>query len=279
MPGFPPGHFYSPVIDPKSLRAREGVIWNRDIHTVSGVDLRLEHQKEFVLGMRSIAEDFDYPLTPSARAQPWHYYQKNNFFAGLDARLLFGALRLSTPRRIIEVGSGFSSLLMADVNRRFLDGAMDITCIEPYPKSILTDVVPGLSRLVEQRVEEVELALFDTLEENDILFIDSSHVIKTGNDVWYLFLKVLPRLKAKVRVHIHDIFLPFEYPKRWVFEAERSWNEQYLLQALLMFSTGFRVLCGSACLSFFFPDTVRSVFGALYAGGSFWIEKTAAPLP
>ena len=279
MSRFPPGHFYSPVLDPESLRDYKDRIWESGVRTLPGVDLRLDHQKEFVLRMQSIAADFDYPLEALPEAPPWAYYQKNGFFNKLDARLLFGILRLDTPRRIIEVGSGFSSLLMADVNRRFLDHSIDLTCIEPYPKSILRGSIPGLSHLIEQRVEDVDLALFDTLEANDILFIDSSHVIKTGNDVWFLFLKVLPRLKANVRIHIHDIFLPFEYPERWVLDDVRSWNEQYLLHALLMFSSAFRVLCGSACVSAHFPEVVRSVFGSPYRGGSFWIEKINAPAP
>ena len=87
---------------------------------------------------------------------------------------------------------------MADVNRRFLDQSIDLTCIEPYPKPYVRDPIPGRARLLEQRVEEVDLALFDTLEASDILFIDSSHVIKTGNDVWFLFLNLLPLLTANV---------------------------------------------------------------------------------
>lgn len=104
------------------------------------------------------------------------------------------------------------------------------------------DGVAGITRLVKQKVEDVDLAFFDAFEENDLLFIDSSHVSKAGSDVNYLFFEVLPRLKPGVVVHIHDIFLPDEYPKVWVIDQGRNWNEQYLLRAFLQFNREWEIL-------------------------------------
>jgi hypothetical protein len=174
---------------------------------------------------------------------------------------------------MVEVGCGHSSLLSADVNRNYLGLGTEITCIEPYPPDFLQEPLPGISRLISERVEEVGFEPFLALEKGDILFIDSSHVSKTGSDVNFLYLEVIPRLAKGVLIHIHDIFIPQEYPSDWVLGEERSWNEQYLLRAMLMYSNGFRVLFGSHCATCFFPELVTSVFGGDYGGGSFWIEK------
>ena len=108
-----------------------------------------------------------------------------------------------------------------------------------------------------------------------MLFIDSSHVIKTGNDVQFLYLEVVPRLTAGVFIHVHDIYLPREYPPAWVLGDNRAWNEQYLLQALLVHSSALEVVIGSACAYYLFPQEVKTVFGDRFGGGSLWIRKIA----
>lgn len=179
---------------------------------------------------------------------------------------------------MIEIGSGFSSLLAADVAHRILDGALEVTCVEPYPREFLKSEVPGISQVIEKKVEDLPLEFFSNLQSGDILFIDSSHVAKTGSDVNYLFFEVLPRLSVGVRIHVHDIFFPFDYPKNWVLQENRSWNEQYLLRALLMFTEGFRVVFGSSFAFWKYPDLVVKALnlesGAGFGGGSFWIERT-----
>lgn len=175
---------------------------------------------------------------------------------------------------MIEVGSGFSSLLSADVNHRFLGDAMDFTCIEPYPRDFLKKPIPGLSRVLQNKVESLPLDLFGELDDGDILFIDSSHCSKTGSDVNYLYFQVLPRLRPGVLIHIHDIFFPYDYPKQWSIDENRSWNEQYVLQAMLVHSYAFRVVFGSAYAHYVFPNKVMDVAnGKLLGGGSFWMRK------
>src|SRR4029077_19197551 len=117
-----------------------------------------------------------------------------------------------------------------------------LMCIEPFPQKFLRAGFPGLQSLMERKVQDVDLNFFSQLQSGDILFIDSSHTVKIGGDVNYLFLEVLPRLNPGVIVHVHDIFLPFDYRRDWVMDELRFWTEQYLLQAFLMFNSDFEVL-------------------------------------
>ncbi len=273
MPAFPNGHFYSPVPDFYRLEQDQNRIWRQNLE-LPGVDLDLAGQRRLLERCRPLVADYRFPERGAGKDAEEHFHEPNGFFEKLDSRMLFCLLRLLRPRRLIEVGSGFSSLLAAEVNVEHFGGSIDVTCIEPYPRAFLRRGVPGIGRLIQSPVEEVEWELFSHLEAGDVLFIDSSHVIKTGNDVHFLYLEVLPRLPPGVVIHCHDIFLPFEYPKHWVLEERRAWNEQYLLRALLTHSRGFQVLFGSACAAFFFPDQVADVFGRELSGASFWIQKT-----
>lgn len=276
----PNGHFYSPVVDPAEVNARADEVW-RDRLELPGIDFNDAHHLNVLdTVFPSLIGDYDYPESAPADDESLKaFYTRNSQFSWLDSRLLFVLLRHWQPRRIIEVGSGYSSLLMADINHRFLDDRMKICCIEPYPRPFLRKPIAGLDRVIEERVQEVSPSLFDGLEAGDVLFIDSSHVCKTGSDVNELFLEVMPRLRPGVRIHVHDVFLPAEYPREWVIEDNRSWNEQYLLRAMLTHSNGFRVLFGSNYAHMKFADRVGAALrlpsGRAFGGGSFWIERTA----
>jgi hypothetical protein len=181
------------------------------------------------------------------------------------------------PRRVIEVGSGYSSLLTADVNVRWFDEKMHFTTIDPYPAPFLAKPIEGITARVERRVQDVPPSDFTSLEAGDILFIDSSHVTKTGSDVNHLFFQVLPELAPGVHVHVHDIFLPSDYPPEWAIDMNMSWNEQYVVQALLMHSHGFQVEFGSMYAWSTFNDLVAQALalpnGGTFAGGSLWLTK------
>lgn len=274
---YPPGHFYSPIVNPRDVEERAPSIWP-EAPEVLGVDFRPhEHQRILTEVFPRFIGDYRYPEHESETASPNQYYTRNPQFGWLDSRALFVFLRELRPRRVVEVGSGFSSLLIADVNRRFFDGRIAFECVDPYPEAFLEEEIAGLTRLIRTPVEKTDVALFTRLESGDVLFIDSSHVAKTGNDVNFLFFQVLPRLVPGVRVHFYAIFLPEEYPRSWVAEENRSWNEQYLLQALLMYSTGFRVMFGSNYAVHHFPELVSSAVGRPgkppFGGASFWMEK------
>jgi len=270
-PAFPDGHFYSPIVDPAEVRRWERSLWPDSPCEGTAIDYRPDAQRELLDRVRPFAADFDYPEQPPPGASA--FFQRNGKFEGLDARMWFCLLRLMRPRRVVEVGSGFSSLLAADVNSRFLDGATRITCIEPYPPDMLS--APGLAieRLLALRVQDAPFEIFEELAEGDVLFIDSSHVVKTGSDVNFLYFEVLPRLARGVLIHVHDVFLPGEYPKEWVLGEQRSWSEQYLVQALLMYSYAFEIVFSSTYAALRMPSVVRETFGASCAGGSLWLRK------
>jgi predicted O-methyltransferase YrrM len=270
----PGGHFYSPIVDPADATANEARIWPEPPTDVAGIDFDdASHRHVLETLFACFYKDFDYAEAGAPDEELKAYYIGNSQFGWLDARALFVLLREWRPSRIIEVGSGYSTLLMADVARRFLGGATKITAIEPYPRPFLARI--GVE-LIEAKVQDVPLTTFDALDRGDVLFIDSSHVSKTGSDVNRLFFEILPRLKAGVRIHVHDVFLPADYPKEWVVGDNRSWNEQYVLRALLMDSTRYRVVFGSAHAYYRHRDAVTRALGlapgVAYGGGSFWFE-------
>jgi hypothetical protein len=267
--------FYSPIVDVADVAQRAGSIWPESRLDIPGVDFNDESHVHLLRDVFTVyLHEYDYPERGD-ETEPAGFFTRNSQFGWLDARAYFVLLRHFRPRRVIEVGAGFSTLLLDDVNRRFFDGAIDVSCIEPYPRAFLKKL--DTCTLIEQKVQDVAMDTFDALDAGDILFIDSSHVSKTGSDVNFLYFEVLPRLKPGVLVHIHDIFLPQDYPRAWVIDGRRSWNEQYLVRALLMFSVAFRIVFGCNYAFLRYPDLVRSALvldgGAAFGGGSLWIRK------
>lgn len=170
----------------------------------------------------------------------------NDMFGPGDAEVYYNMVRTLEPRRIIEIGSGHSTLiaLQAVAANRRVDRHYDchITCIEPYEMPWLEST--GVT-VVRERVETVDLARFAELGTNDILFIDSSHVIRPYGDVLREFQEILPSLRPGVLVHVHDIFTPRDYPESWLRAERRLWNEQYLLESFLAFNARFEVICAN----------------------------------
>src|SRR5439155_21723522 len=151
-----------------------------------------------------------------------------------------------------------------------------LICIEPFPLDLLTKGFPGLRSLVQKKVEDVELEFFSQLQADDFLFIDSSHTVKIGGDVNYLFLEVLPRLNPGVIVHVHDILFPFDYRRSWVMEEFRFWSEQYLLQAFLAFNSEFEVIFCNSYLAYYHLEEFKATFPTSPwwdGGGSFWMRR------
>lgn len=154
----------------------------------------------------------------------------NGSYMAVDAHALYGVVRGARPRRVVEIGSGASTHLIGAALRR--NGSGLCTSIDPYPSPWLTTIDRAVVTVRTERVQSVPISFFTELEENDILFIDSSHVVREGNDVLFEYMEVLPRLKPGVLVHIHDISLPRRYPKVY-FDSHLYWTEQYLLKAYL----------------------------------------------
>ena len=274
---WPIDHYYSPVPDYRALAAEPGRsrIWPSPPRQTPGIDWRDAEQVALVRDELGAQTRIDFPDGPTG--DPRDYHPANEMFSLLDAWFLQGMLRHLRPRRMIEVGCGWSSLVTAKVNREYLEGALRFTCIEPYPPQFLERGVEGISGLIASPAEEVAIENYLDLATGDILFIDSSHTVKTGSDVVFLLTEVLPRLNSGVVVHIHDIFLPWDYPQPWVFEG-RAWNEQYAVQAFLEFNSAFRILLGSAWMVYSHPDVLAAEipgYPAKYqnGGGSLWIQR------
>jgi hypothetical protein len=194
--------------------------------------------------------------------QPPGFYLINGGYMAVDAHVYYCLIRHFKPRKIIEIGNGNSTLLAIAAcgsNAEETGWRANLTSIDPYPWKLFKDGYPGLDTLVVERVQDVPVSCFEQLEAGDILFIDSSHVIRSGNDVHYEFLEILPRLKPGVLVHVHDISLPRPYPKVY-FDNHLYWNEQYLLQAFLAFNNQFEVVWPGNYMMVNYPDRVRSIF-------------------
>jgi hypothetical protein len=274
---FPPGHFYSTLIDPAEIGAepRRSQIWPAAPRATPGLDWR-EHEQ--IALCRDVFAQQPRLAFPEQRGDdPSEYFAHNNQYPPLDAWLLEAMLRWLRPQRMIEIGSGFSSLMTARVNREFLDGELHFTCIEPYPHQFLLDGVPGVSDLIVSQVQDVPLERFARLGDGDVLFIDTSHVVKTGGDVNWIYHEIVPRLAPGVMVHVHDAFLPGDYPEAWVLEGW-GWNEAYLLRSFLTFNSEFEIVAGIRYLADAHPGVLTEAFPGWTAttaqgGAALWFRR------
>jgi hypothetical protein len=200
----------------------------------------------------------------------------NGFFGGFDAAVYYALIRYLKPGRVVEVGGGFSTVIAerAIAQNRIGGSNGCLKCIEPYPEPRLTDAISE-AELIEVPVQDIPLDFFSTLEANDILFIDSSHTVKFGSDVCYLFLEVLPALKPGVWVHVHDIFFPNDYPAEWLVEKRLALNEQYLLEAFLAFNASVSICMSNHWLFLDHPDEASQLrpLETTDQPSSFWFKR------
>lgn len=263
-------HYYQPVFDVNTL---SDSLWIKP-GEMAGLNWNTEGQLALVRSFSYAGELRDVPTVEQGNSLEFFH---NDSYGPADAEMLYNMVRHFRPKRVIEIGSGYSTRMMKRaLDRNRLEGMPSLhVCIEPYEVPWLESL--GLDDVVRRKVEDVPLEMFDSLRENDIVFIDSSHVIRTGGDVLYEFLEILPRLKKGVIVHIHDIFLPYEYPREWIVGHRRFWTEQYLLQAFLAFNTEFQVIAAVHWLARTHDEELANacpVFGRLRNGhGAFWIQR------
>ena len=260
-----PVHFYEPIPDTQSLPE---TLWSEPSELV-GIDMNDSMQLDLLRNHFSkFRREYETLVAEPPPGQLWP-------FGGTDVLVAYCMVRHFRPRRIIEVGSGFSSLVLGQAAAKNKNSAL--ICIDPFPNELIrkSNSVPALRSLIETKVQDVDMEFFSQLESGDILFIDSSHTVKIGGDVNYLFLEILPRLKAGVIVHVHDIFFPFEYRRDWMLEEFRFWTEQYLLQAFLIFNSEFEVLMANSYLNHYHPRDLKAAFPNLrrWIGGSFWMRR------
>ncbi|NNE32940.1 MAG: class I SAM-dependent methyltransferase [Winogradskyella sp.] len=271
---YPNGHYYSPVFSIEDVKNREAEIWKDiDKASIQGIDLQLEEQKNLVSHFYKfyIEQPFKPEKQPSVR-----YHFENSYYSYTDGIILYSMIRHFKPKRIIEVGSGYSSMVMLDTNELFFENQINLTFIEPFPDR-LTALMKGSDKnsitLIKSKIQQVSLSVFKKLTRGDILFIDSTHVSKTGSDVNYIFFDILPVLKSGVLIHFHDVFYPFEYPKEWVLKGI-NWNEGYILKAFLMYNDNFKIKYFSQFLHSFHKDVFNEMPSCFKSyGSSLWIQK------
>ena len=268
-------HYYDPLFIPDQVKHDLGT--DRDL---PGIDLNENQQLEILKGLNFSDELVKMPFDKTADLK---YYFNNSVFLSGDSEISYGMIRHFKSRKIIEIGSGLSTLMTLNAIQKNKEEDAnyncEMICVEPFEHKWLDKLD---IKLVRSMVEDVDISLFDKLEKNDILFIDSSHMIKPQGDVLFLFLHVLPKLKPGVLVHIHDIFTPRDYLADWVLVKNRMWNEQYLLEAFLSHNHDFKIISAvnflrhhhlealSACC----PVMKKQIeSGADREPGSFWIQK------
>ncbi|WP_175620849.1 class I SAM-dependent methyltransferase [Chryseobacterium schmidteae] len=267
-----PGGFYSPI---PSLDAINKHNFNAPLpELIPGIDLNADEQLVLLDSFEPFYKELPFP---TQKIEGFRYYYENEAYGYSDAIMLYSMIRHLKPKKLIEVGSGFSSSVTLDTNEKFMNGSINCVFIEPYPKrleSLLKDHDKEKITIHKKGLQEVPLEVFKELKENDILFIDSTHISKFNSDVNYLFNEILPALASGVYIHIHDIFYPFEYPQEYLLEG-RAWNEQYTLKAFLQYNKAFKIVLFNTYLQSIHEDKVKHRFPLLYknTGGSIWLKK------
>lgn len=273
---YAPGHFYSPICDPAELRYRY-----RDPRTVARpdeipeIDLAQDSQVALWESWVPLFHDVSRVLAndPSQR-----YTSASRAFGIGDAFIYSCMLYHFRPERLIEVGSGSSSAVALDVFDRLFPKRPRVTFIEPYPdllESLLKPEDKGSVEIVRSCVQDVEPKIFDDLQKNDVLLIDSTHIVKTGSDVVFELFEILPRLRPGVIVHFHDVFYPFEYPREWVIDGNYSWNELYTLRAFLMGNRHWEILFFNDYFAYVERSRVERDAPQILGnpGGSLWLRR------
>lgn len=278
-----PNYFYEPIPDTKFLRSNKK-IWETK-NELMGVDLNIKTQLDFLKNIfPKYQEEYKFPLKKTKI--PYEFYINNGWFSSVDAEVLHCMIRYFLPNKIIEIGSGMSTFVLAraslfnyktSVNNKESRIKTELFTIDPYPKKVIRKGFPGLDKFVQKKVEDVNMNIFLELEKNDIIFIDSSHVVKIGGDVNFIYLDLLTRLKKGVIIHIHDIFLPCEYPKRNILKSHLFWTEQYILHAFLINNYEYEILWAGYFMHLNYSNELKSTFPSYNEGyvrpGSFWIRK------
>jgi hypothetical protein len=239
-----PNHYYWPVPDLAQLEKRDWLVYSFP----PGCKFDLKQQIAFA---REIAERYGDECRFPDQAPHGEYHYHNGYFESVDAEMAYGIVRNFKPRHIVEIGTGHSTRVLAAALQKNIElDAVDgqLISIDPDPEHFAPDRWSSHVEQILAAIQNVQLEFFDSLDRNDILFIDSSHVVATGSDVLREYLEILPRLNPGVLVHVHDIFLPSDYPRAAVLDNLWFWSEQYLLQAFLSFNSRFEVLWGSSAM-------------------------------
>ena len=270
---FPPGHYYSPIPLVKEIKEKESKIFNFP-NSIPSVDLNEEEQIRLLKIFKQYYDEM--PFKPN-KEDGLRYYFENQYYLYSDAIFLYSMIRHTKPKNIVEVGSGHSSCVILDTNEIYFNNKIACTFIEPYPDRFISLIKKSdieRIKIIKKDLQDIDLSLFQSLSENDILFIDSTHISKIHSDVNYIFFDILPNLNKGVYIHFHDIFYPFEYPREWIFRG-RAWNEAYMLRSFLQYNNKFKIVFFNTYMA----HTYKSKFMEEYplcmknTGGSIWLKK------
>ncbi len=265
--GWLPGHWYSPYPDLDELGPRYASIADPTVQELPGIDLSLSRQLEHL----DVLCSFDSPTLAELS-----YPADNDAYRAGDALVLLRELQSRPPRRVIEVGSGYSTALLQSIRRRGIVPVFDHVVIDPHPE-VVFELIESKSELdiIESPLQDVDPELADSLDVDDVLFVDSSHVSKPGSDVNAIVFDWLPRLARGVRVHFHDVYFPFEYPWNWI-EQGRAWSEAFVLRAFLTFNADFGITLFTSQLSRQHRELMQRLGSEFEPNGSsLWIERTS----
>ena len=263
--------YYGPFVSSDDIRKPLD-----DERNIPGLNLDIDIQKNF---LSNFSYDDELLEIPTSSSQQTQYAYQNEMFGPGDSEILYGMIRYLKPDKIVEVGAGSSTLIAQQAikkNQQELEGYVcSHVCIEPYENQWLEEL--GIE-IIRKRVEDLPIGFFQALGKNDILFVDSSHVVKPQGDVLFEIFDVYGSIKSGVYVHVHDIFTPRDYPKKWILDDRRLWHEQYLLEAFLSFNDKFEVICALNWLWNNYPETLAKACPVLTNRipnnpGSFWFRR------
>lgn len=247
-----------------------------------GIAFRDEEQLALLAAFAAFREEYEGLFSPQSSHRV-AFEGMESLFGPVDAEALYCMVRHFKPRKILEIGSGFSTRISAlALLKNQVEGLPlgELVAIEPYPNQALKQGFPGLARLAQVKIQDFPLAEFEALQPNDIVFIDSSHAFKLGSDVQHEFYEILPRIPPGVLVHFHDIFLPAEYPREWILDKHLFWNEQCFLHSFLLYNDAFKILWGGSYMHLKHSGALVKAFRRynpkINWPGSFWMRRNQA---
>jgi predicted O-methyltransferase YrrM len=275
----PSGHYSAPLPDLREMQQKSAQIFDRTLTEIPGLDLQIQKQIGLLGAFSNYCADF--PFQSGAHLR---YQYPNMYFGMSDSAVLYSVMRHFRPEKIVEIGSGYSSAVMLDVNDLFFGGDIELTFMEPYPERLNSLIENGGNpdrqankirhKIFHALVQEVPLTIFQELKKNDILFIDSSHLLKPGSDVAHIFYNVLPTLAPGVIIHFHDILWPFEYPIDWYFKGIFC-NEAHYLRVFLQYNNHFQILFFNNYMTAHHAETCRKSMSPLLfdTTTSLWLQR------
>ena len=248
-------HYYDPL--PNFSDITQEQVLKRRISTA--IDWNLEAQINWLQKLSLYQSEID--QIKDKKDYDLRFNFLNDFYSKVDAAIYYSLIREIKPTKIIEIGCGYSTQIAAlAITKNQQEGKTGkIICIEPYPEPQLVEAKLDVELLIE-RVENIDLTIFEQLSSGDILFIDSTHTVKFGSDVCREILEILPALASGVWIHFHDIFFPYDYPPQWLIEKRLAWNEQYMLEAFLAYNSHFEVVLANHWLSVDYPQEVAKIW-------------------